>query len=481
MAELSIIIWAPLVGAVLVLLTRSRSSATAVALVASLVTLAATAAVIAGFDRDAFGYQLVEAHDWLPAIGVQYKVGIDGISVLMVLLTALLTPIVIATSWLTINKRVKEYMAAMLVLETGMLGVFLALDLVLFYVFWELVLIPMYLIIGVWGGPNRVYATVKFFLFTFIGSVLMLVAILAIYFNTQTFDVQVLPDRALAESLQGWVFVAFFLAFAIKVPMFPFHTWLPDAHVEAPTGGSVILAGVLLKMGGYGFIRYVLPLTPNAVDDARIWMMALSVIAIIYGALVAMMQRDLKKLIAYSSVSHMGFVTLGIFSQEQVGVDGAIIQMFSHGLVTGALFLCVGIIYERTHTRMFSDLGGMARTMPVYAVVLAFFSLASLGLPMLSGFAGEFMVLVAAFGWQYWSGVLALTGVVLAAAYMLWMYQRVMLGQVKNVAFLRLPDMNRIEVMALVPVVALVVFVGVSPGTFVDFITKSTARIPFIY
>ncbi|MCY4109546.1 MAG: NADH-quinone oxidoreductase subunit M [Chloroflexi bacterium] len=481
MAELSIIIWAPLVGAVLVLLTRSRSSATAVAMVASLVTLAATVAVIAGFDRDAFGFQLVEAHDWLPAIGVQYKVGIDGISVLMVLLTALLTPIVIATSWLTINKRVKEYMAAMLVLETGMLGVFLALDLVLFYVFWELVLIPMYLIIGVWGGPNRVYATVKFFLFTFIGSVLMLVAILAIYFNTQTFDVQVLPDRALAESLQGWVFVAFFLAFAIKVPMFPFHTWLPDAHVEAPTGGSVILAGVLLKMGGYGFIRYVLPLTPNAVDDARIWMMALSVIAIIYGALVAMMQRDLKKLIAYSSVSHMGFVTLGIFSQEQVGVDGAIIQMFSHGLVTGALFLCVGIIYERTHTRMFSDLGGMARTMPVYAVVLAFFSLASLGLPMLSGFAGEFMVLVAAFGWQYWSGVLALTGVVLAAAYMLWMYQRVMLGQVKNVAFLRLPDMNRIEVMALAPVAALVVYVGVSPGTFVDFITNSTARIPFIY
>ena len=481
MAELSIIIWAPLVGAVLVLLTRSRSSATAVAMVASLVTLAATVAVIAGFDRDAVGFQLVEAHDWLPAIGVQYKVGIDGISVLMVLLTALLTPIVIATSWLTINKRVKEYMASMLVLETGMLGVFLALDLVLFYVFWELVLIPMYLIIGVWGGPNRVYATIKFFLFTFIGSVLMLVAILAIYFNTQTFDVQVLPDRALAESLQGWVFVAFFLAFAIKVPMFPFHTWLPDAHVEAPTGGSVILAGVLLKMGGYGFIRYVLPLTPNAVDDARIWMMALSVIAIIYGALVAMMQRDLKKLIAYSSVSHMGFVTLGIFSQEQVGVDGAIIQMFSHGLVTGALFLCVGIIYERTHTRMFSDLGGMARTMPVYAVVLAFFSLASLGLPMLSGFAGEFMVLVAAFGWQYWSGVLALTGVVLAAAYMLWMYQRVMLGQVKNVAFLRLPDMNRIEVMALAPVAALVVFVGVSPGTFVDFITNSTARIPFIY
>ena len=482
MAELSIIIWAPLVGAVLVLLTRSRSSATAVALVASLVTLAATVAVIAGFDRDAFGYQLVEAHDWLPAIGVQYKVGIDGISVLMVLLTALLTPIVIATSWLTINKRVKEYMAAMLVLETGMLGVFLALDLVLFYVFWELVLIPMYLIIGVWGGPNRVYATVKFFLFTFIGSVLMLVAILAIYFNTQTFDVQVLPDRALAESLQGWVFVAFFLAFAIKVPMFPFHTWLPDAHVEAPTGGSVILAGVLLKMGGYGFIRYVLPLTPNAVDDARIWMMALSVIAIIYGALVAMMQRDLKKLIAYSSVSHMGFVTLGIFSQEQVGVDGAIIPDVQSRPGDRSAFP-VRRNHLRTHPhahvlrsgRNGAHHAGLRGCAGVLQPCLAGTSQCSAASRVSSWSWSP------RFGWQYWSGVLALTGVVLAAAYMLWMYQRVMLGQVKNVAFLRLPDMNRIEVMALAPVAALVVFVGVSPGTFVDFITNSTARIPFIY
>ncbi len=477
MGELSLIIWAPFVGAVLVLFTRSRTSATAVALFASLVSLAATIAVVAGFDQEAFGYQFVEARDWIPSFGVQYKVGLDGISILMVLLTAILTPVVIGTSWLTINKRMKEYMAAMLILETGMLGVFLALDLILFYVFWELVLIPMYLIIGIWGGPSRIYATRKFFLFTFTGSVLMLVAILVLSFNAGTFDVEVLPDRLLADSLQGWVFIAFFLAFAIKVPMFPFHTWLPDAHVEAPTGGSVILAGVLLKMGGYGFLRYVLPLTPNAVDEARNWIIVLSVFAIIYGALVAMMQRDLKKLIAYSSVSHMGFVTLGIFSQEQVGIDGAIIQMFSHGLVTGALFLCVGIIYERTHTRMLSDLGGMARTIPVYAVFLAFFSLASLGLPLTSGFVGEFMVLVGAFGWSFLAGALALTGVVLAAAYMLWMYQRVMLGQVKNVAFTRIPDMNRIEVISLAPVAALVVFVGVSPATFVDYLSISTARI----
>ena len=477
MGELSVIIWAPFIGAVLVLFTRSRTSATAVALFASLVTLAGTIAVVAGFDQKAFGYQFVEAFDWIPSFGVQYKVGIDGISILMVLLTAILTPVVIGTSWLTINKRMKEYMAAMLILETGMLGVFLALDLILFYVFWELVLIPMYLIIGIWGGPNRIYATLKFFLFTFTGSVLMLVAIVVLSFNAGTFDVEVLPDRLLADSLQGWVFIAFFLAFAIKVPMFPFHTWLPDAHVEAPTGGSVILAGVLLKMGGYGFLRYVLPLTPNAVDDARTWIIVLSVFAIIYGALVAMMQRDLKKLIAYSSVSHMGFVTLGIFSQEQVGIDGAIIQMFSHGLVTGALFLCVGIIYERTHTRMLSDLGGMARTIPVYAVFLGFFSLASLGLPLLSGFVGEFMVLVGAFGWSFLAGALALTGVVLAAAYMLWMYQRVMLGQVKNVAFNRIPDMNRIEVISLAPVAALVIFVGVSPATFVDLLSNATARI----
>ena len=474
---LSVILWVPLVGAALVLLTRGRSAAAAVAMLAALVSLLAAVAMVVEFDPAAIGYQFLEEHDWITALDISYRLGVDGISVLMVLLTAILTPIVVATSWLSINRRVKEYMAAMLLLETGLLGVFMALDLVLFYVFWELVLIPMYLLIGVWGGPNRIYATIKFFLFTFVGSVLMLLAILVIAFDAGSFNVVLLPEIGVSSHLQTAVFGAFFLAFAIKAPMFPFHTWLPDAHVEAPTGGSVILAGVLLKMGGYGFLRYVLPLTPEAVDEFRVAVMVLSVVAIIYGALVAMMQRDLKKLVAYSSVSHMGFVTLGVFSQEQIGIDGAIVQMFSHGLVTGALFLCVGIVYDRTHTRLFADLGGFAKRMPVYALLLGFFSLASLGLPMMSGFVGEFMVLLAAFGWSYVAGVLSLLGVVLAAAYMLWMYKRVVFGELRSEPFARIPDANRVEVMALLPLAVLVMWVGISPGTFVNLLNTATAAI----
>ncbi len=474
---LSVILWVPLVGAALVLLTRGRSAAAAVAMLAALVSLLAAVAMVVEFDPAVIGYQFLEEHDWITALDISYRLGVDGISVLMVLLTAILTPIVVATSWLSINRRVKEYMAAMLLLETGLLGVFMALDLVLFYVFWELVLIPMYLLIGVWGGPNRIYATIKFFLFTFVGSVLMLLAILVIAFDAGSFNVVLLPEIGVSSHLQTAVFGAFFLAFAIKAPMFPFHTWLPDAHVEAPTGGSVILAGVLLKMGGYGFLRYVLPLTPEAVDEFRVAVMVLSVVAIIYGALVAMMQRDLKKLVAYSSVSHMGFVTLGVFSQEQIGIDGAIVQMFSHGLVTGALFLCVGIIYDRTHTRLFADLGGFAKRMPVYALLLGFFSLASLGLPMMSGFVGEFMVLLAAFGWSYVAGVLSLLGVVLAAAYMLWMYKRVVFGELRSGPFARIPDANRVEVMALLPLAVLVMWVGISPGTFVNLLNTATAAI----
>ncbi len=474
---LSVILWVPLVGAALVLLTRGRSAAAAVAMLAALVSLLAAVAMVVEFDPAAIGYQFLEERDWITALDISYRLGVDGISVLMVLLTAILTPIVVATSWLSINHRVKEYMAAMLLLETGLLGVFMALDLVLFYVFWELVLIPMYLLIGVWGGPNRIYATIKFFLFTFVGSVLMLLAILVIAFDAGSFNVVLLPEIGVSSHLQTAVFGAFFLAFAIKAPMFPFHTWLPDAHVEAPTGGSVILAGVLLKMGGYGFLRYVLPLTPEAVDEFRVAVMVLSVVAIIYGALVAMMQRDLKKLVAYSSVSHMGFVTLGIFSQEQIGIDGAIVQMFSHGLVTGALFLCVGIIYDRTHTRLFADLGGFVKRMPVYALLLGFFSLASLGLPMMSGFVGEFMVLLAAFGWSYVAGVLSLLGVVLAAAYMLWMYKRVVFGELRSGPFARIPDANRVEVMALLPLAVLVMWVGISPGTFVNLLDTATAAI----
>ena len=358
---LSLCVWLPLVGAVATWFMRSRQAATATALLFSLLTLGAVLSVVFGFDSNVAGYQYLEQRDWIPQFGLQYKLGVDGISILMVLLTGLLTPIVIGTSWLSISDRTREYMAAMLLLETGMIGVFVALDLVLFYVFWEVVLIPMYLIIGVWGGPRRIYAAVKFFLFTFIGSVLMLVAILAIGLDAGSFDIQMLPEIGLTNSLQYWVFGAFFAAFAIKIPMFPLHTWLPDAHVEAPTGGSVILAGVLLKMGGYGFLRLVLPLSPQAVDEFRVAVIVLSVVAIIYGALVAMAQRDVKKLIAYSSVSHMGFVTLGIFSGNQQALDGAIIQMFSHGLITGALFLCVG---SRLRPHPYKALLGPRRVLP---------------------------------------------------------------------------------------------------------------------
>lgn len=473
---LSLCVWLPLAGAVATWFMRSRQAATATALLFSLLTLGAILSVVFGFDSDVAGYQYLEQRDWIPQFGLQYKLGIDGISILMVLLTGLLTPIVIGTSWLSISDRTREYMAAMLLLETGMIGVFVALDLVLFYVFWEVVLIPMYLIIGVWGGPRRIYAAVKFFLFTFIGSVLMLVAIIAIGLDAGSFDIQMLPEIGLTQSLQYWVFGAFFAAFAIKIPMFPLHTWLPDAHVEAPTGGSVILAGVLLKMGGYGFLRLILPLSPQAVDEFRAAVIVLSVIAIIYGALVAMAQRDVKKLIAYSSVSHMGFVTLGIFSGNQQALDGAIIQMFSHGLITGALFLCVGVVYDRTHTRLFSDLGGLAERIPVFAVVLGFFTLASLGLPTMSGFVGEFLVLIGAFGYSYVAGFGALVGVILAAAYMLWMYKKLMLGKV-NEGFAGIADMNRVEFASILPLMAMVMWVGIAPDPFVAMLSLATGQL----
>ncbi len=473
---LSLSLWLPLAGAVVVWLMRTRQAATATALFFSLLTLGAILMVVFGFDSQVAGYQFAEQRDWIPQFGLQYKLGVDGISILMLLLTGLLTPIVIGVSWLSISDRTREYMAAMLLLETGMVGVFISLDLVLFYVFWEVVLIPMYLIIGVWGGPRRIYAAIKFFLFTFVGSVLMLVAIIAIGLDAGSFDIEALPNIGITQSLQFWVFIAFFAAFAIKIPMFPFHTWLPDAHVEAPTGGSVILAGVLLKMGGYGFLRLVLPLSPQAVDDFRVAVIVLSVVGIIYGAMVAMSQRDVKKLIAYSSVSHMGFVTLGIFSGNQQALDGAIIQMFSHGLITGALFLCVGVVYDRTHTRQFSDLGGLAERLPVFAAVLGFFTLASLGLPTMSGFVGEFLVLIGAFGYSYLAGFGALVGVILAAAYMLWMYKRLMLGTV-NEKFVGITDLNRIEGAALAPLAGLVLWVGVAPDPFVAMLSMATGQL----
>lgn len=479
---LSLILWLPLVAAVIVLFLPERRAMFAVSIAGTLLSLVLSVAVWVSFESGA-GMQFRETFDWLPALGIQYALGVDGISLLMVLLNTFLFFLCIVYAWGSVHERVKEYLFTMLILEVGITGVFLALDFVLFYVFWEVMLIPMYVLIGVWGGERRVYATVKFVLYTLFGSLLMLVAILALYFvhgNTTgvyTFDILELTQGTYGERFQLWAFLAFFLAFAIKVPMIPFHTWLPDAHVEAPTTGSVILAGILLKMGGYGFIRFSLPLFPDASELAQTAILVLSVIAILYGALVALMQTDLKKLIAYSSVSHMGFVTLGIFSFTQQGLDGAIMQMFSHGLVTGALFLCVGQLYERTHDRLIANLGGLAHRWPVYATLLLFFSLASIGLPGLSGFVGEFMVLLGAFmtGTRIF-GVLAVLGIILSAAYMLWMYWRVMLGTLKD-AHGRLEDLNRLEAAVLVALAVVVIWAGVQPQIFVELFTADTSGI----
>ncbi len=479
---LSLVLWLPLAAAVIVILLQDRRAMFGVAVLGAALSLLLSVAVWAAFEPGA-GMQFQESFAWLPALGIQYALGVDGISLLMVLLNTFLFFLCIIYAWATVNDRVKEYLVTMLLLEVGITGVFLALDFVLFYVFWELMLIPMYVLIGVWGGERRVYATIKFVLYTLFGSLLMLVAILALYFvhgnstGTYTFDILQLTQGTYGEVFQLWAFVAFFLAFAIKVPMVPFHTWLPDAHVEAPTTGSVILAGILLKMGGYGFIRFSLPLFPDASQLAQTAVLTLSVIAIIYGALVALMQTDLKKLIAYSSVSHMGFVTLGIFSFTQQGIDGAMMQMFSHGLVTGALFLCVGQLYERTHDRLIANLGGLAHRWPVFAALFLYFSLASIGLPGLSGFVGEFMALVGAFatGVRVF-GVLAVFGIILSAAYMLWMYWRVMLGSLKE-AHRRLEDLSVLETAVLAALALVVVWAGVQPQAFIQVFTADTSGV----
>jgi len=480
---LSLLLWLPpVIGVPAILLTRTRGLQALAAFGATGLQLALAIIVVISFNTEfdaALAYQHSEWAEWIPALGITYHLGVDGISILMVLLTGILGPIVAATSWLTVKHRTREFFVNLVLLQTGMIGVFIALDFILFYVFWEMMLVPMYLMIGIWGGEKRIYATVKFFLYTFAGSVLMLVAILALRITTGTFDIEAIPSHMQDGplNLQRWVFAAFFIAFAIKVPMFPFHTWLPDAHVQAPTGGSVLLAGVLLKMGAYGFLRFMLPMTPAAVAEAQGMVIALSLVAIIYGALVAMVQTDLKKLIAYSSVSHMGFVTLGIFSGSQTGIDGAIILMLSHGLVTGALFLAVGSLYDRAHTRQIAELGGLASRMPVYAVVFGFFSLASLGLPMLSSFVGEFLVLVGAFDYSIGVGITAAIGLVLAAAYMLWMYQRVVLGQMRNTSLTDITDLNRVEGAAFATLAVLVLWIGIYPAPFVGMVTSATARL----
>ena len=477
---LSAVVFTPLVGALIVAAAPARY-ARSLALAASLVAWAISLVVLIGFKpaAPAGSFQFVAALDWIPAFGIQYKVGVDGLSLVLVVLTTTLTWISILASFKPIQTRIKEYLIAFLILEVGMIGVFVALDTFLFYIFWEIVLVPMYLIIGIWGGANRIYATIKFVLYTLVGSLLMLVAILASAFAYQAgtgswahaFDFEKLHGFAFDPNLQLFAFLAFFLAFAIKVPMFPFHTWLPDAHVQAPTAGSVILAAVMLKLGAYGFIRFALPLFPAAAHTFGPAIIVLSLIAIIYGAIVALVQPDLKKLVAYSSVSHMGFVTLGIFVFNQQGMDGAILQMVNHGLITGALFLLVGVIYERTHDRTIAKMGGAAAAMPLYAVALGFFVFASGGLPGLSGFVGEFLVLVGAFEYAPAVAAVATFCMILAAGYLLWMFQRVAFGEVSE--FFKglghhLTDMTPTEILTLAPLGALVVVFGLFPGILLD-------------
>jgi NADH-quinone oxidoreductase subunit M len=470
---LSMIVWTPFLGALLVLLVPrdNPEGARRAALAFSLITFVLSLALWAGFRTDTADFQYLEQVAWIPDFGIQYLLGIDGVSLFLVLLTTFLTPIVVLFSFGDISTRVKEYFFFLLMLETGMLGAFVAIDLFLFYVFWELMLIPMYFIIGIWGGTRRIYASLKFLIYTLTASLLMLVAILylvGIHARTSpvTFDVRLLYDVALSSREQLWLFTAFALAFAVKVPMFPLHTWLPDAHVEAPTGGSVILAGVLLKMGTYGFLRFAMPLFPDAAAAATPLILALAVIGILYGAAVAMVQPDLKKLVAYSSVSHLGFVMLGLFAVDSIGVQGAIYQMLNHGLSTGALFLLVGMIYERRHTRAIADFGGLWKVVPVYAAVFLVVMFSSVGLPGLNGFVGEFLILLGAFGTNRLAAIFATGGLVLGAVYMLWMFQRVIFGPLRHEENKQLHDLSRREIMVLAPVVAMIVIMGVYPRPF---------------
>ena len=473
---LSAIVFGPLIGAVVlaILPRENKQLLRLVALLISLIVFGLSLLLVLGFKPGADGFQFEERASWIPAFGINYHLGVDGISLILVLLTTTLTWISILASFSPIQDRVKEYMISFLVLEVGMLGVFLALDLFLFYIFWEVVLVPMYLIIGIWGGPNRIYATIKFVLYTLIGSLLMLVAILATAFSYQAatgswngaFDYLTLRGFGFDGTLQILAFLAFFLAFAIKVPMWPFHTWLPDAHVEAPTAGSVILASIMLKMGTFGFLRFALPLFPGAAMNPTIRMiiLVLAVIGIIYGALVAMVQPDFKKLVAYSSVSHLGFVMLGIFALTLQSVQGALMVMINHGISTGALFLLVGMMYERRHSRQIDAYGGIARVVPLFAAMLTFVSLSSIGLPGTNGFVGEFLVLIGSFETYPVLAMISTTGVIFAAAYLLWALQRILFNPLAKPENAHLRDLNKRELALLLPLVAVIIWLGVYPA-----------------
>ncbi len=468
---LSTIIFLPVLGALLLtLISRSRESVIKWgALIFALLTFILSLPLFINFDKTTYKMQFVERHDWISAWNIKYYLGVDGISILLVLLTTVSSILCILISWNSIKIKVKEFYISILLTCGAIAGVFCSLDLFLFYIFWEAMLIPMYLIIGVWGGPNRIYATIKFILYTLVGSVLMLVGIIFLYFLAgRTFDLLELTTKTYPYNVQFWLFWAFFSAFAVKVPMFPVHTWLPDAHTEAPTAGSVILAAILIKMGAYGFLRFSIPLFPDATKAMVPVMLTLSVIAIIYAGLVCLVQKDLKRLIAYSSVSHMGFITLGIFALNSQGVEGGILQMINHGVVTGALFMCVGIIYDRTHTRKIADYGGLATPMPIYASFFMVFTLAAVGLPGTNGFIGEFLTLLGGFTASKLAGVLASSGVIIGAGYMLWLYQKVFFMKI-NEKVVGLPDMDLREMVALAPLIALVLWIGIYPALFLDF------------
>jgi NADH-quinone oxidoreductase subunit M len=475
---LSLVTWLPLVGCAVILAVRGEEAVVAAnarwtALWTSLIVFALSLVLWFRFDQADPGFQFIEAASWLPEWGISYRMGVDGISVLFVLLATALTPICILASWEAIGTRVREFMLAFLVLETMMVGMFCALDFVVFYMFFEGVLIPMYLIIGIWGGPRRVYAAIKFFLYTLAGSVLMLIALLAMWNAAGTTDMQVLLETVFPPQVQTWLFLAFFASFAVKVPMWPVHTWLPDAHVEAPTAGSVILAGVLLKMGAYGFLRFSVPMLPQAAAYFAPMVYTLSVVAVIYTSLVALAQTDMKKLIAYSSVAHMGVVTIGIFTFNVQGIGGAIFQMLSHGVVSGALFLCVGVVYDRIHSREIARYGGLANRMPAYALVFMLFTMASVGLPGTAGFVGEFLVLVGAFKVSFWLAMLGSLGMILGAAYMLYLYRRVIFGRLTRDDLKSILDLSPREIAVFAPLVVLALWMGIYPSSFSGFYEAS--------
>ncbi len=476
---LSTVIFLPVLGALLILLTRRSWEllTKGIALATSIATFLLSVPLFTEFDKSTHKMQFAEKFSWIPDWNINYFLGVDGISILFVLLSTLTAILCVLISWESIKTKIKEFYISILLTTSFMIGVFCSLDFFLFYLFWEAMLIPMFLIIGVWGGPNRIYAAIKFFLYTLVGSVLMLVGIIVLYlYAGNTFNILDLMTKTYPYTMQVWLFWAFFSAFAVKVPMWPVHTWLPDAHTEAPTAGSVILAAVLIKMGAYGFLRFSLPLFPEASKAMTPIMMALSVIAIIYGAVICLAQTDLKRLIAYSSVSHMGFVTLGIFALNTQGLEGGILQMFNHGVVTGALFLSVGIVYDRTHTRKIADYGGLATVMPIYAAFFMVFTLASVGLPGTNGFIGEFLILLGGFTASKLAGVLGSTGIIIGAGYMLWLYQRIFFMEI-NKKVVGLPDMDIRETITLIPLIILVLWIGIYPNSFLDFMHPSVQHL----